>query len=150
MPGPVVQHWCSEEQGTGWAWGTAKGLLGHIRTAHRWDRRKTAELPERQSLGVKQMKLPRPCQPLHCSEPSEAPPRPWQSRRSRPRPLPPTRLPWGRAPSITAGRGWPWAAFTTLWLETSSPFHSLLEAFFPSFEQWSLEINLEANDLLWL
>lgn len=31
--------------------------------AHRWDRRKTAELPERQSLGVKQMKLPRPASP---------------------------------------------------------------------------------------
>lgn len=68
MPGPVVQHWYSEEQGAGWEWGTAKGLLGHIRMAHRCGRRKTAEPPERQSLGVKQMKPPCPCQPLHCSE----------------------------------------------------------------------------------
>ena len=56
MPGPIIQRWQSEEQGPGWEWGTATDLLGHKCMAHRWGRRKIAELPERQSLGAKHMK----------------------------------------------------------------------------------------------
>ena len=90
-----------------------------------WTARKT------KSGGKTHENYPAPSSPYTAASTSEALSNRWQSRRTSPWLLPATWVPWGRAASITAGRGWPWAAFSTLWPETSRPLHSLLEAFFP-------------------
>ena len=117
--------------------------------AHRWGRWKIAELPERQSLGAKHMKttLPLPAPTLQRAHLKLYP---IDGKAEEPAPgcSQPPGFHGAEQPASLPEGGGPGLLSAPSGRKHQDRFIPFWRLFSPSCEQWSLEINLEGNDLL--